>query len=279
MKEILNKIFNPNKILGFLIFNVSFILLIFVFVTHREETVLAYISYPLSSYSLIIFCIWFYKICQFGNSTFKQSKIFNLYQLNVNKIFKGTLYFSLFINLIYGIFKLGTGIYYKSWWFITFAVYYLLLCFTKQALVKGINKTKKVEYKRLKLTGIILLFLNLVLIGMIILIILQNQRIVYNGFIIYLVALYDFYLMISAIVNVIKNRKHHSPIIIASKVINLSVAMISMVSLAVAMITQFGNNDSLFKQIVIGSMGLGIFIINASMSIYIISKANKNLKL
>lgn len=279
MKAIIKKIFFPNKILGFLFFNISFILLIFVFASHSEYTILGYISYPASAYSLTIFCLWFYKACQFGNEFIKKSKLYNLYQLKSNTIIKGSLYFSLSINFIYGIFKLITGIYYKSWWFITFALYYLLLSIMKTSLVKGMNKTINLEYKRLRLTGIILLFFNLILVGMITLIVIQNKSISYNGFIIYFVALYDFYLIINATINVIKHRNHHSPVIIASRVINLSVAMISMISLAVAMITQFGDNDSIFKQTIIGIMGLGIFIINASMSIYMIVKANKKLKL
>lgn len=278
MKAIIKKIFFPNKILGIVFFNLSFILLIFVFSSHREHSIIGYISYPASAYSLIIFCIWFYRACQFGNEFIKKSKPYNLYQANFRSIMKYSLFASLLLNLTYGLFKLITGIYYKSWWFITFAVYYLLLCIMKSSLVKGMNKAIDVEYIKLKITGIILLFLNLVLIGMIILIVIQNQSILYPGFIIYIIALYDFYLVILAIINIIKHRKHHNPIIIASKSINLSVAMISMISLAVAMITQFGNNDSSFKQVVISLMGAGIFIINMIMSIYMIIKANKKLK-
>ena len=92
-----------------------------------------------------------------------------------------------------------------SWWFITFAIYYLILCLMKLSIVKDIKnevgKNLKREYKKLKLTGIILLFLNLILSGMIVLIVKQNQEITYAGFIIYIVAMYDFYLIISAVIN------------------------------------------------------------------------------
>lgn len=164
-----------------------------------------------------------------------------------------------------------------SWWFITFAIYYLLLCFVKLSLVKNIDNQEK-EYKKVKHTGIILLFLNLILVGIIILIIKQDQIINYNGLLIYLVALYDFYLIVSAIISVIKNRKKHSPIIASSKCINLIVAMISMVSLEVAMVYKFGNNDSSFKLIMTASMGFAICVINSFMAIYMIIKANNNLK-
>lgn len=282
MKEIIKKILYPNKFIGFLMFNLSFGLLIYVFVSKKEYTPLAYISYGLSTYALIIFCIWFYKVCQFSNNFIKTSKIYNLYKKHSLLVTRGSLYSSLSINLIYGVFELITGIHYKSWWFITIAVYYLLLCFMKTSLVKNIKKefsfNLKREYKKLKSTGIILLFLNFILIGMVILIVCQNKQISYDGFLIYIVALYDFYLIISATFNVIKYRKNHNPILTASKCVNLTVAMISMVSLEVAMVSQFGNDDASFKLIMTACMGFAICIINSLMSIYMITKSNEKLK-
>lgn len=277
MKEIIKKVLLPNKFIGFILFNLGFGLLIYVFSCHLEETLIAYASYCLSAYALTIFCIWFYKACKFGHESVKKSKVYNLYQENFLTVTKVSMYFSFIFNLLYGIFKLVIGIYYESIWFITFAIYYLLLCFMRISLAKNINNSEK-EYKKLKHTGIILLFLNLILIGIIVLAIEQDQVINYNGFLIYLVALYDFYLIISAILNVIKYRKNHSPILISSKCINLTVAMISMISLEVAMIYQLGDNDSNFKMIMTASMGFAICLINSSMAIYMIIKSNNKLK-
>ncbi len=282
MKKILKNIFLPNRIIGFIIFNISFGLLIYVFSCHLEDTPLAYISYLLSTYALIIFCVWFYKVCQFSNNIVKESKPYHLYKKHELKVTKIFLAISLIINFIYGIFKLTTGIFYLSWWFITFAIYYLILFFMKLTIVKDIKNEVgiklKEEYKKLRLTGIILLFLNLILMGMIILIIRQNQEITYAGFIIYIVAMYDFYLIISAIINVIKYRKDHSPLLASSKCINLTVAMISMISLEVAMVSEFGTNDSEFKMIMTSIMGFVVCLINTIMSIYMIVRANKKLK-
>ncbi len=282
MKKILNKLLFPNKIIGFGIFNLAFGLLIYVFSCHLENTPIAYISYLLSSYALIIFIIWFYKICEFSNRAIKKSKTYNFYKNHELLITKISLALATLLHFVYGIFKLGAGIYYMSWWFITFAIYYLILCLMKLSIVKDIKNEVGInlrsEYKKLRLTGGILLFLNLVLTGMIILIIKQNQEIIYAGFIIYIVAMYDFYLIISAIINVIKYRKDKSPLLASSKCINLTVAMISMISLEVAMVSEFGANDNEFKMIMTSIMGFVVCFINTSMSIYMIVRANKKLK-
>lgn len=284
MKELVKRIFLPNKILGFILFNISFGLLIYVFVCHLEETLVAYISYILSAYALTIFCIWLYKVCQFSNNYIKEnSKIYKIYKENNKIITKISMILSSSLNLIYGVFKLILGLYYRSAWLITFAVYYLLLCFMKSSLVMNVEKDNfgkniKKEYKKLKHTGVILLFLNIILVGMVILIICQNQTIIYPGYLIFIVAMYDFYLIINAFINLFKYRKQNSPILIASKCINLTVAMISMVSLEVAMVSHFGNNDVSYKQLMTGIMSFAICFINSFMSIYMIVKSSKKIK-
>ena len=281
MKKVLNKLFFPSKLIGFFIFNISFGMLIYVFSFHLEGTILAYISYPLSTYALVLFCVWFYKTCQFSNEKLKKTKIYKLYEQYFFQVSKLSIIASLMINFCYFIFNLSVGIYYKSYWFITFALYYLILIIMRYILIhntKELGLSGKREYKKLKNTGYILLLLNIILIVLMVLIIRENKTITYSGVIIYAVALYDFYLIINAFINVFKYRKKNTPILLSSKCINLTVAMISMISLAVAMISQFGEKDLQFKRIMTSYMGFGICLINSLMAIIMIIRANKNIK-
>lgn len=96
----------------------------------------------------------------------------------------------------------------------------------------------------------------------------KNETLYYPGSLIYVVALYDFYLIITAIINVFKYHNHKSPMLIASKCINLTVAMIY----------QFGDNDIAFKNMMIGITGFAVAIINSLMAVYLIIKGRtKNL--
>ena len=135
MKRLLNNLFFPNKLIGFIVFNISFGMLIYVFSSHLEGTILAYTSYALSTYALILFCIWFYKICQFNNEKIKTTKLYKLYQQYFFQISKLSIVGSLVLNFGYFIFNLSVGIYYKSYWFITFAVYYLILIIMRYILI------------------------------------------------------------------------------------------------------------------------------------------------
>lgn len=283
MKNLLNKILFPNKIIGFILFNLGFGLLIYVFTCSLEDTPIAYISYGLSTYALIMFCIWFYKVCKFSNSIIKNSKLYKIYKEHSQAITKTSLYSSTAINILYCLFNLIVGIYYKSFWFITFAAYYFLLGLIKSLLlynVKDFGTYKTKEYKKMKKTGVVLFLLNIVLTGIIILILKTNQNITYAGYVIYIVALYDFYLIINAFINVFKFRKNDSPVLLASKCINLTVAMITMLSLEVAMIAEFGGNgDENFRKMMVAYSGGVICLINSFMAVYLIVKANIYLKI
>lgn len=283
MKKIIKKIFYPNTLIGFLICLISAILLIYVFSVHLEDTLLAYLAYLLSTYALIIFCIWFFKACQFSNNFMKKTKHYKWVQQNHSRISKLLLIVSSMINLGFGLLKCFLGIYYQSAWFITLGAYYLLLWLMKLSLMKSVNKNgfgKNLikEYQKLKQVGIILLLLDIVLAGMIILIIHQKEAIAYPGYLIYIVALYDFYLVIAGIVNAIKYKNIKSPALSASKFINLTAAMISMISLEVAMISQFGDGDTVFRTTMVAISGFGVTIINSVMAIYMVGKSQKNLK-
>ena len=81
---------------------------------------------------------------------------------------------------------------------------------------------------------------------------------------------------ITKVPSIRRNRVNsNSPVLQASKFINLTVAMISMISLSVAMISEFGDDPS-FKIRMTGILGLVVTLGNLGMSLYMIIKARRN---
>lgn len=276
MKKLINKILHPNKISSILIFFSTTILLIYIFANQLDTSLLAHLVYPYSTYALIVAIIKWQDFSKEKMNQQKQhSKIYHLYQQHNKSINKHVLLLGLQLNLLYGVFKLTTGIYYKSWWFITLASYYLFLCFMKIVLVKSFDKNKKTQCKTAKRIGILLILMNLILTSIIISIMQSNQTFYYPGTLIYLVALYDFYLIINAIKNVHQYKSHHEPALIASKILNLTIAMVAMISLEVAMIYTFGNNEIEFKRMMTATLGFIVITINTLMAIHLIYKVSK----
>lgn len=196
-----------------------------------------------------------------------------------------SLYCSLAVNLLYAAVNLFSGIWYWSVWFITLAVYYIILAAMRFLLVRfvnriGIGKNQYKELQRSRSCAIILLTLNFVLSGVVVLVIKQDKGFEYTGMLIYVMAMYTFYITVSAIVNIIKYRKYNSPVMSTAKVINLAAAMVSMLSLQTAMLSEFGsdNHSPYFDSIMIGATGAGIFLIVLIMSVYMIVRSTKAIK-
>lgn len=96
---------------------------------------------------------------------------------------------------------------------------------------------------------------------------------------IYVMAMYAFYATIMAVRNVVKFRKYGTPVISAAKVINLTAALVSMLSLETAMLTQFGAaDDPAFRQIMTASTGAGISVIVVGMAVFMIVRSTKQMK-
>lgn len=273
----------------------SFALVIFALTTEHEG-VLAYISYFMSAYSLIIsitslsYIGNFVKTVQTGiDSHPLMKKLLDIplgarFLKDVKFRTEVSLYLGFFINLFYIVMKMVSGIYYRSVWFISIAVYYILLAFMRFLLFRrGKTRTTRnrleEELKRYRLCGIILLFMNQALAGIVTFMVHQNQSYDYPGLFIYVMAIYSFYLVIIAVKNVIQFRKHKSPVLSAAKVINLVSAMVSILSLETAMIARFGNKDDfLFRQTITGATGGGICTFVFGIAIFMIVKSSMELK-
>lgn len=116
------------------------------------------------------------------------------------------------------------------------------------------------------------------LAGIVIYMVNQNRVFTYPGFLIYAMAAYTFYITIAAIVNVIKYRRRGSPILSAAKIISLTAALVSMLSLETAMLTQFGADQPGFRRIMTSASGGAVCTVVFGMAIYMIVRAEKNRK-
>lgn len=83
-----------------------------------------------------------------------------------------------------------------------------------------------------------MVLMNLALAGVIVLV--QDRTFHYAGVLIYVMALYAFCALPSACVNLFRLRKQGSPVLSTAKAISLAAALMSMLSLEIAMLSRFG---------------------------------------
>ena len=291
-KKILKRIFClppiPTVVAAFL--GYGFVIVVAVF--DIQNPVLQYASYIASAYALIATITGFIYINTIIGGVrkfvsnhplmkkFRSTKVGEKYMTDVRFRAGVSLYQGFFINLLYIVMKLVSGIVYRSTWFIAIAVYYILLAMMRFLLMRRLNvQDEASELRRYRLCGIMLLFMNQALAGIVAFMVQQNKGFVYPGLLIYAVAAYAFYAVSIAIVNIVKTRKHKSPILSAAKAINLVAAMVSILSLTTAMLSQFGGEGNAeFNRTMTAAVGGGVCTIVIAMAIYMIVRANKNLK-
>lgn len=292
-KIILKKLFFLPPVLTLLIAVPSYGLVIYALAGENVKPAVAYIAYFLSAYALCITVTGAAGIIHWMRLGIKNHPLAKkLLAIPTARryleedVFRAeiSLYLGFVINLLYAGIKMVSGVCYKSVWFVTLAVYYILLAVMRFLLlhhVRGREKkgdSKAAQWRRYRLCGIILLLMNWALAGIVILVVHQNSGFVYPGMLIYVMAMYTFYATITAVMNLIKFRKYGSPVWSAAKVINLTAALVSMLSLETAMLTQFGGEEPVFRKIMLASTGLAVSVIVLGLAFYMITHATKILR-
>lgn len=291
LKKIFRKVFFLPPVPTLLISIPAYALVIYALAGENVEPVIEYAAYFLSAYALIITVTGITGVVRFVRQGIdKHPFVRKLLGIPlVSKYLKeatfraeASLYQGFFINLLYAGIKLFSGIFYGSVWFVTLAVYYILLALMRASLlhyVRKDGKSKISEWRRYRLCGIILLFMNIALAGIIILVVYENSGFEYPGMLIYVMAMYTFYATIMAVRNLVKFRKYGSPVMSAAKAVNLTAALVSMLSLETAMLTQFGAaGDPKFRRMMTASTGAGISIIVLGMAVFMIVRSTKQMK-
>lgn len=259
-------------------------LLIYTFAYSHEDEPIAYFSYVLSAYITTAVCARLPGLIKGGSALVHQNPYLHRYLTDIPFRTHVSLYLSLGINLLYAVMKLFCGAYYRSVWFGTFGVYYALLTVMRFLLLGHVKRNALgqelvLELKRYRLCGVILIPMTIAMSGVVELVIEKDEGFVYAGYLIYVVAMYAFYSVISAIADLIKYRKYQSPVLSAVKVIRLAAALVSILSLETAMLSQFGDgSDPAFRRLMTAATGAGVCAVIFGLSIYMIVHGTRQLE-
>lgn len=262
--------------------------LIYTFVGGYEEHPLAYVTYTLSFYTLTAVVMRCIKILPQHYKAAK-NKVYShplgsRFMTDIPFRTHVSLYGSLGINLLYAAVNIISGVIYSSAWFYILAFYYSILAVMRFLLVRfvnriGIGSDRFKELRRSRLCGYILLTVNLFLSGAVLMIMYYDKGFEYNGMLIYVMAMYTFWITALAVINLVKFRRLGSPVMSMAKIINMAAALVSMLSLETAMLSEFGENMSPEnKRLMTALTGAGVSIIVITMSVYSIVKNSREIK-
>lgn len=275
----------PHIAIMIILVPVSAFLLVYSMVFVGKESVLAVISYVFSAYTLTVWCFKIpYLIKCFKN--FKENnKYLRIWRGDEVLRIKLPLYGALVFNTAYAVLQLCLGLYHKTFWYCSLAFYYLSLAVMRFFLVRHTRKFKEAreilaEYKKYRACGIVFLIMNLFLALIIFFMVYWGRTFNHHEITTIAMAAYTFTSLTFAIINVIKYNKRNNPIYSASKAISLASAAVSILTLEATMLTTFGKEtmDNFTRQLFLALSGAGVSAFIIAMAVYMIIKANKNIK-
>ena len=276
---LLEKLLHPPKWVLLTLPPIVFAALTYVLLKEKNSMP-TYMIYCMSAYCLTIWILPLPRL-------FRKAKASILHRLTGTMFggkyigdlaFRGSvsIYQGMMVNFLYVVFRIFVGIRYASVWFLTIAIYYLLLGIMRLSLILSYrNRNMKSELRCYRRTAWLLFLLNIPMGGMIVLMVLTDSGYSYPGYVIYLSALYTFYTIILAIVNLVKFRKLGSPILSAAKVLNFVAALMSLLGLQTAMISQFSTEGEAFRRRMNAITGGGVWFSVILIAVYMLLRSRK----
>lgn len=259
-----------------------------VFLRGLEATIPAYLLYVLSFYTLTVDCIFASKTLPGRlrrlKSGFRSSAFGSRYTTDRQFRARVSLYLSLNINILYIALQAWQWYLQRSWWFVVLGVYYGILSLMRFLLMRYVQRNELgvsllAEWKRSRTCACILMLVNLSLSAAVLMILYQDKGCTYDGILIYVIALYTFYSLIHAAVDLVKYRKMGSPVLSTAKIVSLSAALVSLLNLETAMFDQFGGDMApQHQRIFIILTGAGVSIIVVTLSVLLIRRANNAIR-
>lgn len=143
----------------------------------------------------------------------------------------------------------------------------------------GFGTNMRGEWLRYRACGAILVAMTAALAGVIVLVLHNSGGFTYAGYLIFIMAMYAFYTTIMGIVNLVRYRRYKSPAMSASRAVSLASALVSMLSLEVAMLTEFGSeSEAGFRTGMILGSGVAVCLTVTGLGCYMIARSVKELR-
>ena len=122
-------------------------------------------------------------------------------------------------------------------------------------------------------------FSTLIIAGIVTLVLHQEGSFAYYDMFIYVVALYAFWSLTSAIMNFLSYRGHSNPLLFTVMNVNLVTALVSMFSLEIAMLASFGGTMDMFEQaVMIAITGAAVALINVGIGVFLVLESTKRMQ-
>lgn len=284
LRRILHRLLFPGAAAVVLCVLAAAALLAYVFMYAGRDSPVSYAVYVFSFYALTVACVNAVPLVRRGARALRRNRYVGRYLADAPFKLSVSLHGSLAVNLVYAGMNAVSAAFYGSVWFGTLGAYYGFLALLRFLLVRyahrrGFGSDMVAEWRSCRLCGAILAVMTLALAGVVILLLHGGGGFSYAGSLIYAVALYAFYTVTMAVINVVRYRRYNSPVMSSARAVSLAAASVSMLSLEVAMLEQFGSgDDGSFRTLMTALTGGAVCALIVGMGAYMIIRSSRALR-
>ncbi|MDO4537450.1 MAG: hypothetical protein Q4B54_04755 [Coriobacteriales bacterium] len=223
------------------------------------------------------------KIVDKAKAVEQAKKVMNSYRSDLWFRAEASVYMSCGVNVTYSMYQALIGLTRKSAWFDALAIYYILLTLTRVLMLHYIRheaEDGREELRRYRKCGAMMLVLTLpvLVIGLL----LNNGGSAakeYPGHMVFVVGVFTLYTLVMSARNLWVYRKLESPLISASKSVNLAASLVSLYAFQAALFAEFRtiirpSVITLFNVLTAAAASILVFY----MSMHIIVRASRALR-
>lgn len=194
------------------------------------------------------------------------------------------LVFTTFGNILIAFIKLALSLTLPSLWFFINAIFMIVLCIARIFSIMDYNKIrllqdkkviKDIGYRNYLVNGILLIVLGIMYFFVNVYIYYKGTNTTMHPYMTYLVALFAFWSIGSAIYGIIKYKRNHTPIIKAIKLTNFANALTSIMLTQIVLLDTYADKGVYNSNLMNGLTGMGIGIAIIILGLYMIIGINR----
>jgi len=194
------------------------------------------------------------------------------------------LIFTTIGNIFLAIMKFTLSLLLPSLWFFVNALFMIILSiarifsirdYRKIKLLKNKKQIQNIGYKNYLNNGILLIVLGIMYFFVNVYIYYKGTNTNMHEYLTYLVALFAFWSIGSAIYGMIKYKRNHTPILKAVKLTNFANALTSIMLTQIVLLDTYANTKAYNSNLMNGLTGMGIGIVIIVLGLYMIIGVNK----
>jgi len=189
------------------------------------------------------------------------------------------LVFTTIGNVLMAIVKFVLSLTLPSLWFFINAIFMIILSiarvfsirdYRKTKLIKNIVEIQQIGYKNYLNNGILLIVLGIMYFFVNVYIYYQGTKTTMYEYLTYLVALFAFWSISSAIYGIIKYKRNHTPILKAVKITNFANALTSIMLTQIVLLDTYAKTEFYNSNLMNGLTGMSIGIVIIILGLYMI---------